>query len=127
MKALLIVLVAAVAAAPALACGDGLPVNLVASASVKAGLTRAYVAAHPGSRARPVAGRTFYADDGGMKYAVASFGASPSVFTREPGGRWKLARDTNGRICDRVVPRGILTGTWWFDAYSSDCFTEPRA
>jgi len=129
MKSLLIVLtaVAAISAAPALACGDPMPTNLRATDAVKTGLARAYGAVHPGARATaPLPGHTFYASWGMEEYAVATFEAQPSVITRQPGGRWQLVRDTKGPVCDRVVPREILTQTWWFDAYSSGCFTEPR-
>jgi hypothetical protein len=121
--------VAALAAPAALACGDesGPPQNLLATPAVKAGLTVAFRAAHPSSLvAAPAAGRTWYGRHEGYEFAVATFGAHPSVFSRPPGGRWHLDRDTHGAVCADVVPAPLLVGTWSYRHWARQCYLEPR-
>jgi opacity protein-like surface antigen len=128
MKLAIVVAAAAVAAAPALACDDQPPaVNLVATPSVKTGLAAAYAGAHPDRRsARPVPGRTWYGRFGGYEFAVATFGAHPSVFSRQPRGRWRLDRDTRGAVCGGLVPVQLLAVTWSFAYSQRNCWVEPR-
>ena len=129
MKILLATALAALAAAPlAPACGDGeTAANLLATPSVKAGLAAAYAAAHPAARgARPLPGHTWYGSFEGYEYAVATFGDHPSVFSRAPGGRWRLDRDTHGAVCTNVVPLDLLAGTWWYEHWGRNCYLPPR-
>jgi hypothetical protein len=128
MKLAIVLAVAALAAPAALACGDeGAAENLLATPAVKAGLTTAYTASHPSSRVvGPVPGRTWYGRVAGYEFAVATFGAHPSVFSRPPGGRWKLERDTHGAVCAGIVPAALLVGTWSYRHWARQCYLEPR-
>jgi hypothetical protein len=124
---ILIVAVAAVAAPAALACGDEGAENLLATPAVKAGLTAAYTAAHPSTRVEaPLPGRTWYGRITGYEFAVATFGAHPTVFSRPPGGRWELERDTHGAVCASIVPVALLVGTWSYRHWARQCYLEPR-
>jgi len=129
MKFVIVLAAAAAIAAPAaLACDDGgPPVNLLATPAVKAGLTAAYAAAHPSTRvAGPAPGRTWYGRHEGYEFAVATFGAHPSVFSRSPGGRWHLDRDTHGAVCANLVPVALLAATWSYGHWARQCYVEPR-
>jgi hypothetical protein len=119
-----------VLAAPVLACGDEwMGVNLVATPGVKAGLRSAYLAAHPGldpSRVgAPAPGRTYYGSYSGARYAVASFGAYPTIFRTDQHGRWRVRRETHGGICTNVVPIELIS-VWWLEHWGGRCFVEPR-
>ena len=133
MKAVRTFAVAAVAAAvlagPVLACGDGwMGVNLVARPGVKAALRSAYLAAHPGlSPSRvgaPAPGRTYYGSYSGTRYAVATFGAYPTIFRTDQHGRWHVRRETHGGICTNVVPLDLIV-VWSLEHWGGRCFVEP--
>src|SRR2546423_4027803 len=82
---------AAAFAAPVLAqCGDGwMGTNLPATPGGKAALASAYGSAHPGfGTASPLPGHTYYGSYSGTRYAVATFGAYPTVFKTDRQGRW---------------------------------------
>ena len=131
MKTLLTLAAAAVAAA-ALAgtvragCGDGwMGVNLVATPGVKAALRSAYLAAHPGSQVgAPAAGRTYYGSYSGTRYAVATFGAYPTIFRTDVHGRWRVRRETHGGICTNVVPIDLIR-VWSLEHWGGNCYVEP--
>jgi hypothetical protein len=130
MKAFcLAVLVAAATAAPVSAgCGDGhwMGVNLAATPKVKAALRLAYVRAHPGiAVGQPAPGRTYYGSYSGTRYAVATFGAYPTIFQTDARNRWRVIRETRGGICTDVVPSELITA-WSFRRWNSRCFVEPR-
>jgi hypothetical protein len=131
MKRLLMVgataAVAAAFAAPVLACGGRwMGQNLVATPKVKAALAGAYAAAHPGATVgAPVPGKTYYGSYSGTRYAVATFGAYPTIFKTDRHGRWHVRRETHGAICDDVVPIDLLMGHWWLEHSSGRCFVEP--
>ena len=117
---------AAVLAGPVLACGDGwMGVNLVARPGVKATLRRAYLAAHPGAAVGdPVPGRTYYGSYSGTRYAVATFGAYPTIFRTDAHGRWHVRRETHGGICTNVVPLDLIM-VWSLEHWGGRCFVEP--
>ena len=117
---------AAVLAGPVLACGDGwMGVNLVARPGVKAALRRAYLAAHPGAAVGdPVPGRTYYGSYSGTRYAVATFGAYPTIFRTDRHGRWRVRRETHGGICTNVVPLDLIM-VWSLEHWGGRCFVEP--
>ena len=119
---------AAAFAAPVLAqCGDGwMGTNLVATPGVKAALSSAYAAAHPGSAVgAPVPGRTYYGSYSGTRYAVATFGAYPTIFKTDRQGRWHVRHDTHGGICTNAVPIDLIRA-WWLEHWGGRCFVEPR-
>jgi hypothetical protein len=130
LKALsLAVVVAAAVAGPVSAdCGDGhwMGVNLVATPRVKAALRSAYVRAHPRvAAAAPVSGRTYYGSYSGTRYAVATFGAYPTIFQTDGRNRWRVIRETRGGICSDVVPSELIK-VWWLERWDGRCFVEPR-
>jgi hypothetical protein len=117
-------------AGPVLACGDEwMGVNLVATPGVKAALRSAYLAAHPGlSSSRvggPAPGRTYYGSYSGTRYAVATFGAYPTIFRTDQHGRWRVRRETHGGICTNVVPLDLIV-VWSLEHWGGRCFVEPR-
>ena len=133
MRALRTLAAAAVAtgalAGPVLACGGGwMGVNLVAKPGTKAALRSAYLAAHPGlSPSRvggPVPGRTYYGSYSGTRYAVATFGAYPTIFRTDQHGRWHVRRETHGGICTNVVPIDLIMA-WSLEHWGGRCFVEP--
>ena len=144
MRALRTLAAAAVAtgalAGPVLACGGGwMGVNLVAKPGMKAALRSAYLAAHPGlspSRVRdrllsggtvnggPVPGRTYYGSYSGTRYAVATFGAYPTIFRTDQHGRWHVRRETYDGICTNVVPIDLIMA-WSLEHWGGRCFVEP--
>ena len=133
MKALRTLAAATVAtgalAGPVLACGGGwMGVNLVVKPGTKAALRSAYLAAHPElSPSRvggPVPGRTYYGSYSGTQYAVATFGAYPTIFRTDFHGRWHVRRETHGGICTNVVPVQLIA-VWWLEQWSDRCFVEP--
>ena len=125
-------LAAAAVAAGALAgtvragCGDGwMGTNLVATAAVKAALRSAYLAAHPRTQVgAPVAGRTYYGSYSGTRYAVATFGAHPTIFRTDFRGRWHVRRETHGGICANVVPIDLIR-VWSLEHWGGRCYVEP--
>ena len=110
MRALRTFAAAAVAtgvlAGPVLACGGGwMGENLVVNPGTKAALRQAYLTAHPGAAVgEPMPGRTYYGSYSGTRYAVATFGAYPTIFRTDQHGRWQVRRETHGGICTSVVP-----------------------
>jgi hypothetical protein len=126
-------LAAAMVAAASLAgtahagCGDGwMGTNLVAAPAVKAALRSAYVAAHPGSQVgAPAPGRTYYGSYSGTRYAVATFGAYPTIFRTDVHGRWRVRRETHGGICTTVVPIDLIR-VWSLEHWGGNCYVEPR-
>jgi hypothetical protein len=129
MKVLcLAVLVAATVAGQASAgCGDGwMGENLVATPGVKTALRTAYVRAHPRVPvAGPVPGRTYYGSYSGTRYAVATFGAYPTIFQTDGRNRWRVIRETHGGICTDVVPSELIK-VWSLQHWSARCYVEPR-
>ena len=125
-------LAAATAAAATLAgtvhagCGDGwMWTNLVATPAVKAALRSAYLAAHPGSRVgAPATGHTYYGSYSGTRYAVATFGAYPTIFRTDVHGRWRVRRETHGGICTNVVPIDLIM-VWSLEHWGGRCYVEP--
>jgi hypothetical protein len=128
MKTIILTVLFAVAAAPALGCGDGPPPqNLLVTSQVKSELRAAYVRAHPGARPEgPLSGHTYYAYHAGeRRFAVATFDGRPRIFSRWLNHRWVLERDTFGTVCARDVPYEILATTWWFQHSRGLCFRVP--
>ena len=131
MRAVRTLVAAAIAtgvlAGPVLACGDGwMGVNLVVKPGTKAALRRAYIAAHPGAKVGdPVAGRTYYGSYSGTRYAVATFGAYPTIFRTDAHGRWRVRRETHGGICTNVVPIDLVVA-WSLEHLGGNCYVEPR-
>jgi hypothetical protein len=125
---------AAVLAGPVLACGgDPMAMNLVATPSVKTALRSAYLRAHPGLPAArigaPVAGRTYYGDRMGTRYAVATFvvgpgPAHPTIFRTDVRGRWHVLRERHGGVCADVVPIELIA-IWWLERWDDRCFVLP--
>ena len=127
MKALVVAALASgVLAGPVLACGGGwMGVNLVVEPGTKAALRRAYLAAHPGAAAAdPVTGRTYYGSYSGTRYAVATFGAYPTIFRTDEHGRWRVRRETHGGICTNVVPIDLIKA-WSLEHWRGGCYVEP--
>jgi hypothetical protein len=121
-------IVAGAAAAPVFACGDGpwMGENLVATRGVKAALHSAYVRAHPDAVAvGAVPGRTYYGSYSGTRYAVATFGAYPTIFQTDLRNRWRVVRETHGGICIDAVPSELIK-VWSLRRWDSRCYIEPR-
>jgi hypothetical protein len=130
LKALFLTVgVAFAAAAPVWAdCGDGhwMGQNLVATRGVKVALRSAYVRAHPDAAvAGPVPGRTYYGRYSGTRYAVATFGARPTIFQTDSRNRWRVIRETHGGICTDVVPSELIK-VWSLQRWNARCYVEPR-
>ena len=115
-----------VLAGPVLACGGGwMGVNLVVKPGTKAALRRAYLAAHPGAVVGdPVPGRTYYGSYSGTSYAVATFGALPTIFRTNARGDWQVRRDTRSTVCSTVVPVELLKA-WSLRPLSRSCYALP--
>ena len=111
---------------PALGCGDDWSAqNLVVTRKVKAGLRAAYALAHRGKVVRgPIAGRTFYGTYSGTSYAVATFGAAPTIFRTDGHGLWRVRQDTSGSVCSNVVPTELLE-VWSLRRVSRTCYALP--
>ena len=127
MKALAAAVVASgVLAGPVLACGGGwMGVNLVVKPGTKAALRSAYLAAHPGAAVGdPVPGRTYYGSYSGTRYAVATFGAYPTIFRTDRHGRWRVRHETHGGICTNVVPADLIR-VWSLEHWGGNCYVEP--
>jgi hypothetical protein len=116
-----------VLAGPVFACGGGwMGVNLVVKPGTKAALRQAYLAAHPGAKVGdPAPGRTYYGSYSGTRYAVATFGAYPTIFRTDAHGRWRVRRDTHGGICLNVVPADLIR-LWSLEYWDDNCYVEPR-
>lgn len=128
MRALVAAAVASgVLAGPVLACGGGwMGENLVVKPGTKAALRRAYLAAHPGTAVGdPVPGRTYYGSYSGTRYAVATFGADPTIFRTDEHGRWRVRRETHGGICTNVVPIDLIVA-WSLEHWGGNCYVEPK-
>jgi hypothetical protein len=129
LKLLSVVVAAGVLASPVLACGDGpwMGVNLVATPKVKNALRSAYLSAHhelsPQQVGMPASGRTYYGSYSGTRYAVATFGAYPTIFQTDARGRWHVVRQTHGGVCTSVVPVELIK-VWWLQPRSEGCYVE---
>jgi len=115
-----------VLAGPVLACGGGwMGENLVVNPGTKAALRQAYLTAHPGAAVgEPMPGRTYYGSYSGTRYAVATFGAYPTIFRTDQHGRWQVRRETHGGICANVVPIDLIAA-WSLEHWSGHCYVEP--
>ena len=113
-------------AAPVLACGpEPMAENLVAYPSVKAALRTAYLRAHPGRHVgQPLLGHTYYGTFVGIRYAVATFGAHPTIFEADSRGPWHVVRETRGAVCTDDVPLPVIE-VWWLEHMRGHCFGEP--
>jgi len=113
-------------AGPVLACGGGwMGENLVVNPGTKAALRQAYLTAHPGAAVgEPMPGRTYYGSYSGTRYAVATFGAYPTIFRTDQHGRWQVRRETHGGICANVVPIDLIAA-WSLEHWSGHCYVEP--
>jgi len=112
---------------PVLGCGDDwMPENLLATQAVKAGLRAAYLVAHRGAQVGgAVDGRTLYGMYSGTSYAVATFGATPTIFRTDGRGRWHVRAETDGRVCATVVPVELLK-VWSLRHAAGACYVLPR-
>jgi hypothetical protein len=112
---------------PAVACGDDwMGENLLVTPKVKADLRSAYASAHPGVRVgAPERGSTYYGMYSGTSYALATFGAAPTVFRTDGRGRWHLRADTGGQICTNVLPVE-LAKVWSLKHVRGRCYVLPR-
>jgi hypothetical protein len=106
---------------PALGCGDDwMGENMRVTSSVKRALQIAYGAKRP-----PLAAHTYYGMYSGTSYALATFGAAPTVFRTDGSGRWHVRANTDGRICKSVVPVELLK-VWSLRGVGGGCYVEPR-
>jgi hypothetical protein len=106
---------------PALACGDAwMGENMRVTTAVKRALQLAY-----GAKRAPLARHTYYGMYSGTSYALATFGASPTVFRSDVAGRWHVRVNTHGRICKTVVPSELLK-VWSLRSVGGGCYVEPR-
>jgi hypothetical protein len=106
---------------PAAGCGDDwMGENMRVTQSVKRALRVAYGATHA-----PRPGHTYYGMYSGTSYALATFGAAPSVFRTDGHGVWHVRTNTAGRICSTVVPVELLE-VWSLRPVGEGCFVEPR-
>jgi hypothetical protein len=105
---------------PAAGCGDDwMGENIRVTQAVKRALRIAYGATHA-----PRAGHTYYGMYSGTSYALATFGAAPSVFRTDGHGVWHVRANTTGRICSTVVPVELLQ-VWSLRPVGGGCFVEP--
>lgn len=106
---------------PVLGCGDDwMGENMRVTPAVKRALQSAYRAKRP-----PLAGHTYYGMYSGTSYALATFGAAPTVFRTDGSGRWRVRANTDGRICSNVVPVELLK-VWSLRRAGGGCYVEPR-
>lgn len=124
----LVLAVAAPFAATAAACGDSPNAeNLILTADVRAGLSRAF-AQGTGVTATALPGRTYYGYHVGIRYAVATFDVPgrtyPAIFSDQGRGRWKLLRITHGGVCSGVVPVDMIQA-WALAHWRKGCYVEP--
>jgi hypothetical protein len=107
-------------ALPPLGCGDAwMAENLRATQAVKNALGVAYGATHP-----PAAGRTYYGRYSGVRYAIARFSSSPTVFRTDARNRWHVRHETHGSVCSTVVPVELLKA-WSLRPVSRTCYALP--
>jgi hypothetical protein len=111
---------------PVLGCGDAwMGQNLVATRKVKAALRAAYAAAHRGTDVRAaLAGHTYYGSYSGTSYALATFGAAPTIFRTDARGRWQVRQDTRGHVCSNVVPIDLIKA-WSLRHVARGCYAPP--
>jgi hypothetical protein len=132
LKLLSPLVAAGVLASPVLACGDGpwMGVNLVATPGVKAALRSAYIAGNRNVDSHevgsPRSGHTYYGSYSGTRYAVATFGAYPTIFRTDFRGRWHMIRQTHGGVCTDAVPVELIRA-WWLEHWRGRCYVEPRS
>jgi hypothetical protein len=106
---------------PVLGCGDAwMAENLRVTAAVKEQLRRAYGATQP-----PLAGRTYYGRYSGVRYAIATFGARPTVFRTDGHDRFRVRTKATGAVCSTVVPIELLRA-WSLRPAGRGCFALPR-
>jgi hypothetical protein len=107
--------------AVAQACGDAwMAENLRVTASVKEQLRRAARA----TRA-PVAGQTYYGRYSGVRYAIATFGARPTIFRTDAHDRFRVRAQSTGAVCSTVVPIELLRA-WSLHPTARGCFALPH-
>jgi hypothetical protein len=111
---------------PALGCGDDwMGENMRVTPTVKSALRTAYASAHPGVRVgAPRSGETYYGMYSGTSYALATFGAAPTVFRTDTRGHWRVRSDTDGRICTNVVPVELMQ-VWSLKHDRGSCYVLP--
>jgi hypothetical protein len=111
---------------PALACGDDwMGENLIATPKLKLALRKAYAFAHPGVHVgAPLRGRTYYGMYSGTSYAIATFGAGPTIFRTDGHGVWHVRQDTRGSICSNVVPTELIK-VWSLRRIAGGCYALP--
>jgi hypothetical protein len=103
------------------ACGDAwMAENLRVTPAVKDQLRRAYGAARS-----PLAGHTFYGRYSGVRYAIATFGATPTVFRTDVHNRWRVRAQSKGTVCTDVVPVELLRA-WSLPPDGASCYALPR-
>ena len=61
----------------------------------------------------------------GTSYAVATFGATPTIFRTDGRGRWHVRAETDGRVCATVVPVELLK-VWSLRHAAGACYVLPR-
>jgi len=106
---------------PAIGCGDAwMAENLRVTDAVKEQLRRAKGATHA-----PLAGHTYYGRYSGVRYAIATFGALPTVFRTDARDRFRVRAQARGTVCSTVVPIELLRA-WSLHPTSRGCFSIPR-
>jgi hypothetical protein len=106
---------------PAVGCGDAwMAENLRVTPRVKEELRRA-----DGSTQPPLAGRTYYGRYSGVRYAIATFGAQPTVFRTDVHNHWRVRARVNGAVCSTVVPVELLRA-WSLTPSGRGCYALPR-
>jgi hypothetical protein len=102
-------------------CGDAwMAENLHVTPAVKDQLRRAY-----GATRLPLAGHTFYGRYSGVRYAIATFGATPTVFRTDMHNRWRVRARAKGTVCTNVVPVELLRA-WSLTPTTGGCYALPR-
>ena len=106
---------------PVIGCGDAwMAENLRVTPAVKEQLRRADGATHP-----PLAGQTYYGRYSGVRYAIATFGARPTVFRTDARDRFHVRARANGTVCSTLVPVELLRA-WSLKPTGRGCFALPR-
>ena len=111
---------------PVAGCGDDwMGENLVATPRIKLALRKAYAAAHPGVHVGHVMrDHTYYGMYSGTSYAIAAFGAAPTIFRTDSRGLWRVRQDTRGSICNDVVPSELIK-VWSLRRVAARCYALP--
>ena len=65
-----------------------------------------------------------YGSYSGTRYAVATFGAYPTIFRTDQHGRWRVRRETHGGICSNAVPIDLIM-VWSLEHWGGRCYVEP--